>query len=104
VVFQGDAANSPGSVYFDDLMLTQVAGGPYGNWNIVWSDEFNGTSISTNNWVFNAYNIGNGQGGWGNNELEYYTTTSAYVSNGLLNIMVYTQPYDGYNYPSAKLI
>jgi beta-glucanase (GH16 family) len=104
VVFQGDPAGSQGSVFFDDLTLIQTAGGPYGNYNIVWSDEFNGTSISTNNWVFNAYNIGNGQNGWGNNELEYYTATNAYVSNGLLHIMAYNQPYDGYNYTSAKMI
>ena len=42
ITFQGDAANSGGSVYFDDLNLAQTAGQIQGNWNIVWSDEFNG--------------------------------------------------------------
>src|SRR5271168_3792886 len=42
-----------------------------GGWQLVWSDEFNGNSINTNNWTFD---IGNGIGGWGNNELEYYTS------------------------------
>ena len=43
ITFQGDAANSGGSVYFDDLNLAQTAGSIQGNWNlIVWSDEFNG--------------------------------------------------------------
>ena len=72
ITFQGDAAGSAGSVYFDDLNLTQTAGGPQGNWNIVWSDEFNGTSINTNIWT---YDLGN-NGGWGNSELEYYTSSA----------------------------
>ena len=42
IVFQGDSFNSAGSVYFDDLTLQQTGGSPYGNWNITWSDEFNG--------------------------------------------------------------
>jgi len=39
---------------------------------LVWSDEFNtGKRTDTTKW---AYNIGTGQGGWGNNESEYYTS------------------------------
>jgi beta-glucanase (GH16 family) len=102
ITFQGDAAYSTGSVYFDDLTLAQTAGGPQGNWNIVWSDEFNGSSISPNNWTFD---IGNGSGGWGNNEQEYYTSLpqNAYVSDGLLHIVGLKQSYDGYNYTSARM-
>jgi len=99
VVFQGDAASSAGSVYFDDLMLTQTAGGPYGNWNIVWSDEFNGTSLS-NIWSFDT------GAGWGNNEeLEYYTSLpqNVYVSNGFLNIVGLHQSYGGENYTSTRM-
>jgi beta-glucanase (GH16 family) len=99
--FQGDAAYSDGSVYFDDLTLTQTAGGPQGNWNIVWSDEFNGTSINTNIWT---YDLGNNNG-WGNSELEYYTNSSenAYVSNGFLHIVALQQSVDGCNYTSARM-
>lgn len=102
ITFQGDAAYSAGSMYFDDLNLTQTGGAPQGNWNIVWSDEFNGTSINSSNWM---YDIGNGSGGWGNNEAEYYTSLAqnAYVSNGLLNIVALHQSYDGYNYTSARM-
>ena len=101
ITFQGDAANSVGSVYFDDLTLTQTTGGPQGNWNIVWSDEFNGTSINTNIWT---YDLGN-NGGWGNNELEYYTssTQNAYVSNGFLHIVALQQSTNGYHYTSARM-
>jgi beta-glucanase (GH16 family) len=101
VTFQGDAAGSRGSVYFDDLSLTQTAGAPQGNWNIVWSDEFDGASINTNTWT---YDLGN-NGGWGNNELEYYTssTQNSYVSNGFLHIVALRQSLAGYNYTSARM-
>jgi beta-glucanase (GH16 family) len=101
ITFQGDAANSAGSVYFDDLTLAQTAGGPQGDWNIVWSDEFNGTSINSNTWTFD---LGN-NGGWGNSEMEYYTSSSqnAYVSNGFLHIVALQQSIDGYNYTSARM-
>jgi beta-glucanase (GH16 family) len=52
------------------------------SWNLVWSDEFNGTSVNTSSWTFET-----GGGGWGNNELEYYTNgQNASVSNGVLTI------------------
>jgi beta-glucanase (GH16 family) len=43
----------------------------YADRQLGWSDEFNGTSIIQNNWTFD---IGNGFGGWGNHEKEYYTS------------------------------
>jgi beta-glucanase (GH16 family) len=101
ITFQGDASDSAGSVYFDDLTLQQIAGGPQGNWNITWSDEFNGTSINPGTWTFETGN----NGGWGNNELEYYTSSAqnAYVSNGFLHIAALRQSIDGYNYTSARM-
>ena len=100
VVFQGDANNSAGSVYFDDLTLSQSGGSPYGNFNIVWSDEFNGTDINTNIWT---YDLGNG--GWGNSELENYTsrTNNAYVAGGLLHIVAQKENYGGSSYTSARM-
>jgi beta-glucanase (GH16 family) len=104
IVFQGDAAGSGGSVYFDDLNLVQVGGAPYGNMNIVWSDEFNGTAINTNIWTFDTGNGGSNPG-WGNNELEWYTssTNNAYVSNGILHIVARRQSTNGFNYTSARM-
>jgi beta-glucanase (GH16 family) len=101
ITFQGDAADSAGSVYFDDLNLTQTAGGLQGNWNIVWSDEFNGTSIDSNIWTFD---LGNNNG-WGNGEMEYYTSSdqNAYVTNGFLHIVALQQSMGGYNYTSARM-
>lgn len=45
-------------------------------WTLKWSDEFNENKVNTNNW---NYEIGNGNGGWGNNELEYYTNSEKNV-------------------------
>ena len=73
-------------------------------WQLVWSDEFSGSSINANNWTFD---IGTGPPypGWGNNELEYYTSRSqnAYVSNGVLHIVAKHESYNGSSYTSAKM-
>src|SRR5438034_2451702 len=43
--------------------------------------------------------------GWGNNELEYYTSRpeNVYVTNGLLHIVALQESYNGSSYTSAKL-
>lgn len=81
---------------------------PFGNfnpgsgWTLAWSDEFNGTSINSDNWTFD---IGTGSGGWGNNELEYYTSRAenAFISNGNLVIKAIQEIYNGSQYTSARL-
>jgi beta-glucanase (GH16 family) len=100
IVFHQGPDNANGSVYLDDCSLTQTDG-PVTAWNIVWSDEFNGSSINPANWVFETGN----NNGWGNNELEYYTSRSqnAYVSGGLLHIVAQKESYNGYNYTSARM-
>lgn len=70
---------------------------------LIWSDEFNTTgSPSTSNW---NYDIGNGDWGWGNNELQYYTNRSENVKqeNGNLIITAIKEAYQGYNYTSSRL-
>ncbi|MGA2243594.1 MAG: family 16 glycosylhydrolase [Verrucomicrobiota bacterium] len=100
IVFQGDANYSHGSVYFDDLNLIQTGGSPYGNMNIVWDDEFDGTAIKTNVWTYDI-----GDGGWGNSEQEFYTrrTNNAYVAGGLLHIVAQQEAYNGASYTSARM-
>jgi beta-glucanase (GH16 family) len=69
---------------------------------LIWNDEFSGTALDAGTW---NYEIGNGSGGWGNNELEYYTnsTKNAFVSNGNLIIEARKEPIAGFNYSSARL-
>jgi len=77
-------------------------GAAQAGWQLTWSDEFNGSSVDTNHWTFDT---GNGNNGWGNNELEYYTARpqNVYVSNGLLHIVARRESYDGGRYTSAKM-
>ncbi len=69
---------------------------------LVWSDEFDGNTVNSSNWTFD---IGNGSGGWGNNELEYYTSRpeNVYVTTGILHVVARQESYGGQNYTSAKL-
>lgn len=70
---------------------------------LVWFDEFNGNGApDPSKW---NYDIGTGEWGWGNNELQYYTNRleNAYVSDGTLKIIGKKESYSGSNYTSARL-
>ena len=67
-------------------------------YQLVWSDEFNGTSVNTSNWNFET-----GAGGWGNNEQQYYRSQNASVSNGNLVITARRESFGGANYTSARM-
>ena len=72
-------------------------------WSMVWSDEFEGNSLNQQVW---SYNIGTGIGGWGNNELQYYTNSpnNIDVSNGSLKITARQENFNGSNYTSSRII
>lgn len=72
------------------------------NKKLVWSDEFNSNTINPNNWT---YDIGIGNNGWGNNELQYYTNRSenARVEDGNLIIEAKKENYNNRMYTSARL-
>jgi len=74
----------------------------YPGMTLVWQDEFSGTSLDGGMW---NYEIGNGSGGWGNNELQYYTNgpKNVLVSNGNLVIEARKESISGFNYSSARL-
>jgi beta-glucanase (GH16 family) len=86
------------------LVVGMLGGGAGMAWgqtlSLVWSDEFNGASIDLTKWTFDI-----GNGGWGNNELEYYTSssTNAYVTNGFLHIRAQIQSINGSSYTSARM-
>ncbi|NOS72528.1 MAG: glycoside hydrolase family 16 protein [Verrucomicrobia bacterium] len=74
-------------------------------WTLVWADEFtqaDGSSPNSTKW---AYDIGTSSGGWGNNELEYYTsrTNNVRIENGQLVIEARQENYLGSSYTSARL-
>ncbi|MDF9842555.1 beta-glucanase (GH16 family) [Paenibacillus sp. PastF-1] len=72
------------------------------SWNLVWSDEFNGTSLNTADWTAE---IGTGSSGWGNNELQYYTNRSQnlQVTGGNLVITAQKESYNSSSYTSARI-
>jgi beta-glucanase (GH16 family) len=90
------------STFWIVALLACGIGAAQAAWQLTWSEEFDGNSINTNIWSFDT---GNGAGGWGNNELEYYTSRpqNAYVSNGLLHIVARKESSSGFNYTSAKM-
>lgn len=70
---------------------------------MVWNDEFNYTGLpASDKW---GYDVGGG--GWGNNELQYYTNArseNARVENGNLIIEARKEQYEGMEYTSARLV
>lgn len=72
--------------------------------NLVIQDEFDTDGApNTNLW---NYDIGTGQNGWGNNELQFYTNRSKNVTvqNGYMIITAHKESYNGSSYTSARLL
>lgn len=95
-----------GTIRNDDTAIFIPAGGyttplNYAGYEQLWSDEFSGTQIDNSLW---GYDIGGG--GWGNNELEYYTDSpkNSYVSSGNLVIEARKESFLGREYTSARII
>jgi beta-glucanase (GH16 family) len=71
--------------------------------NLVWADEFNGTSLNAENW---NYDVGDGcpNCGWGNNELQYYTAgENLYFQSGKMIIEARKENKNGKSYTSTRL-
>src|SRR6266403_566953 len=68
---------------------------------LVWSDEFDGPDIDKAKCAF-----GGGAGGFGNNEMQWYTNKpdNARIENGTLVIETRKQKMAGWPYTSAKLM
>ncbi|MBP8238875.1 MAG: glycoside hydrolase family 16 protein [Saprospiraceae bacterium] len=73
------------------------------NWQLVWSDDFDGaagTLPDASKW---AYDLGTGQGGWGNQELQSYTNNPANVSLDGNGNLVITAIRAGNTFTSARV-
>jgi len=73
----------------------------YEGMTLVWQDEFSGSSLDTDSWT---YEIGTGSNGWGNNELQYYTSQNTTVADGVLTIEAREENLQGRNYTSSRII
>jgi beta-glucanase (GH16 family) len=67
----------------------------------MWEDDFNTNGVpDPTKWSFEV-----GGGGWGNNELQYYTSgENAVVANGNLTIQAKKENYQGRLYTSSRMI
>lgn len=72
----------------------------YPGYTLVWNDEFEGTALSSD-WT---YEIGTGNSGWGNNELQYYRQENVEVSDGYLKITAKDEAFNQSQYTSGRII
>jgi beta-glucanase (GH16 family) len=78
------------------------------NWQLVWSDEFDGAagvSPDAAKWKFDI-GVGPNSDGWGNSELEYYTnrpTNASLDGKGNLAITAKKEVYSGSAFTSARI-
>lgn len=72
----------------------------WGEYSLVWSDEFNASKLDESVWNYNT-----GGNGWGNNELQYYTTRPENIrlANGCLEIEARKEKYENREYTSARI-
>ncbi len=73
------------------------------HWQPVWCDEFDTDGLpDSSRWLYDA-----GGGGWGNQELQYYTRenlNNAFIEDGILHIRAIKEQHGNYNYTSARLV
>ena len=72
--------------------------------NLVMQDEFDADGAPDSDlW---SYDIGRGNNGWGNNELQYYTDRpeNVIVENGMLKITAIQESFEGSSYTSARIL
>lgn len=67
-------------------------------YQLVWADEFNGSSIDQSVWNFET-----GGNGWGNHEQEYYQQSNASIENGNLVITAKKESVGANAYTSSRM-
>jgi beta-glucanase (GH16 family) len=106
-----DGSTTPGAFRIDDINDGSTPGDEHAidveYTDLVWSDEFDGTTLDLNNWYRQTFGPNNGQ--WFNGELQHYTDsdTNSFVADGNLHIVAKkettTQNEVTLDYTSARL-
>ncbi|MBL3655399.1 family 16 glycosylhydrolase [Fulvivirga sp. 2943] len=73
----------------------------YEGMTLAWKDEFDGDALNESDWTFE---MGNGDNGWGNQELQYYQKNNTTVKDGMLIIEARKESQGGYDYTSSRII
>lgn len=77
---------------------------PERNFELVWSDEFEGDSGAAPNATKWTFDLGTGQNGWGNNELQTYTNNPQNVAlDGAGNLVITARKSANGSYTSARV-
>lgn len=71
----------------------------YPNMDLVWQDEFSGTSLNEGDWTYEI-----GGSGFGNNELQYYRKENTSLVEGHLVITAKAESFGGRDYTSSRII
>ncbi len=81
------------------MSSSSVASSAAPTWELVWSDEFNGTTIDTSKWGYEK----NCWGG-GNNEQQCYTDrpVNSFVADGALTILAQREDFTGSDSPEGE--
>ncbi len=78
---------------------------PQEEWRLVWSDEFDGSTLDASKWGF-QYGEGADEGltRWGNDEQQWYTEDNVAVNGGNLVISARAESVvDGFGYTSSRI-
>lgn len=87
--------------------IVEVPQTQQGGWSLAWNDEFDGNRLNSDYWDFD---LGTGSqfglNGWGNNELQYYTSRNENVTlaNGKLVLTAREESYEGMSYTSGRVV
>jgi hypothetical protein len=74
----------------------------YPGYELVWSDEFRGAQLNSDKWT---HEIGTGNNGWGNNELQFYRSENTYIHNNeYLVIEARRENFGGRQFTSSRII
>ena len=86
--------------YWTDTFLNIMKYARAPGWVLDWSDEFDGPTLDHAKWVEET-----GGGGWGNNEMQFYTARreNVRVADGRLIIEARKEPFENRGYTSARI-
>ncbi|MCZ8355410.1 MAG: glycoside hydrolase family 16 protein [Cyclobacteriaceae bacterium] len=73
----------------------------YPGYTLAWQDDFSGATLNSAFW---SHEVGRGNNGWGNNELQYYQPNNTIVKDGLLIISAKKEFKEGAEYTSSRII
>jgi len=84
--------------------VTSSLSDPYiPGWQLVWHDEFDGSEVDPNKWTFE---IGNGDNGWSNGQMDYATSRpeNVDIQDGQMVLTVRQEEYQGFHYTSSRMV